>query len=309
MKKTCPECTATFTDGRPDKVYCCESCRKKAEKKRHRQIAIRPHLKLRSIVSRESVVCNYCQHSFLPAGTGRKPKFCSDECREASRRKRKLAEPTGRFCLGCGCELSYQAKYFCGKCVADPDVYIGRIEERPCAVCGKLFRPKIDARVCCSEECGKRYGGQITVALIDETILSKCEICGDEFHPRLVQVDQKTCGKNKCRRRLDNIHKEKTGKRRDINARRRAVTAGVEAERINVLAVFERDGWICQICSKPVDPLLAHPHPLSKSLDHIVPLSRGGGHVWENVQLAHFVCNLSKGNRLCQEEGRPSRPN
>jgi 5-methylcytosine-specific restriction endonuclease McrA len=28
-----------------------------------------------------------------------------------------------------------------------------------------------------------------------------------------------------------------------------------------------------------------------------VPLSRGGPHVLENLQIAHYVCNLSKGNR------------
>lgn len=82
---------------------------------------------------------------------------------------------------------------------------------------------------------------------------------------------------------------------------------GSDAEQINVLAVFERDNWVCQICGEDVDPTVEHPDPLSKSLDHIVPLSQGGGHTWDNVQLAHLVCNMSKGNRiLCQEEDPPN---
>lgn len=75
----------------------------------------------------------------------------------------------------------------------------------------------------------------------------------------------------------------------------RLKSAGVEffyAEEI-----FERDNWVCGICGEVVDRTLTHPHPLSKSLDHIVPISRGGNHSRDNVQLAHLVCNIKKGNR------------
>lgn len=84
---------------------------------------------------------------------------------------------------------------------------------------------------------------------------------------------------------------------RDGVARRRALLLGGETENFTYAEVFERDGWICGLCHEPVDPDLAHPDPMSKSLDHIVPLTRGGGHVRSNVQLAHLVCNVSKGNR------------
>jgi 5-methylcytosine-specific restriction endonuclease McrA len=32
-------------------------------------------------------------------------------------------------------------------------------------------------------------------------------------------------------------------------------------------------------------------------MDHIVPISKGGTHTLDNVQMAHRFCNLSKGNR------------
>lgn len=35
-----------------------------------------------------------------------------------------------------------------------------------------------------------------------------------------------------------------------------------------------------------------------KSIDHIRPLSKGGTHTWDNVQLAHLKCNIKKGNRV-----------
>jgi len=45
---------------------------------------------------------------------------------------------------------------------------------------------------------------------------------------------------------------------------------------------------------------LAWPDPGSKSIDHILPLSKGGSHSQENVQWAHLVCNTRKGNRLAR---------
>lgn len=82
-----------------------------------------------------------------------------------------------------------------------------------------------------------------------------------------------------------------------IQQKRRAITRGVMAESVDNELVFERDGWICQLCFEPVDPTLMWPDTMAKSLDHIVPVSLGGPHIYDNVQLAHFKCNAQKGNR------------
>jgi 5-methylcytosine-specific restriction endonuclease McrA len=71
-----------------------------------------------------------------------------------------------------------------------------------------------------------------------------------------------------------------------------------DAKRISALEIYERDNWTCQICGEPIDPDLSAPHSMSKTTDHIVPLSRGGKHVVGNIQAAHLYCNISKGNRL-----------
>jgi 5-methylcytosine-specific restriction endonuclease McrA len=60
-------------------------------------------------------------------------------------------------------------------------------------------------------------------------------------------------------------------------------------------SIFERDGWRCGVCHRAVDSTLRAPHPLSASLDHIIPLAAGGHHIEANVQLAHFLCNSRKG--------------
>ena len=72
----------------------------------------------------------------------------------------------------------------------------------------------------------------------------------------------------------------------------RAAKAGVPVERVELLVVAERDGWRCGICGKRVGKTVKGRR--SASLDHIVPVARGGGNLYSNVQLAHLACNLAK---------------
>jgi 5-methylcytosine-specific restriction endonuclease McrA len=58
----------------------------------------------------------------------------------------------------------------------------------------------------------------------------------------------------------------------------------------------ERDGWICQLCKENLNDLVKYPHPLSTSIDHIVPVWKGGSDNLSNLQLAHRLCNMKKQN-------------
>ena len=56
---------------------------------------------------------------------------------------------------------------------------------------------------------------------------------------------------------------------------------------------------ICAICGKPVDKSLKSPHPMSATIDHIIPVSRGGDlSDPENLQLAHRGCNRKKSDKI-----------
>ncbi|WP_411869310.1 HNH endonuclease [Vulcanococcus limneticus] len=68
--------------------------------------------------------------------------------------------------------------------------------------------------------------------------------------------------------------------------------------------VFHRDGHRCQYCGRSGEPL---------SIDHVIPRSRGGQDVWENVTTACLRCNVHKGSRTPREAGMvlactPHRP-
>ena len=61
--------------------------------------------------------------------------------------------------------------------------------------------------------------------------------------------------------------------------------------------LIEKEGFVCGICKKPIDPLINYPDKYSLSIDHIYPLSKGGTDTLENVQLAHLKCNIKKENK------------
>lgn len=77
-------------------------------------------------------------------------------------------------------------------------------------------------------------------------------------------------------------------------ARKRQATVGA----LDLDALWTESGGLCGICQLPIDRALRWPHPASASIDHILPLSKGGAHSQENAQWAHLRCNLRKGDRL-----------
>lgn len=58
----------------------------------------------------------------------------------------------------------------------------------------------------------------------------------------------------------------------------------------------------CGICAGPISRRPKWPAPDSKSIDHIIPLAKGGSHTQDNLQWAHLRCNMAKGDRLDLKE-------
>ena len=75
------------------------------------------------------------------------------------------------------------------------------------------------------------------------------------------------------------------------NQRRRAAKANVRVENIKPSDIYKRDNGICGICGEHVDINVF-------TIDHIVPLSKGGDHIESNLQIAHRSCNSKKGPTL-----------
>ncbi|MPN63863.1 hypothetical protein SDC9_211630 [bioreactor metagenome] len=58
--------------------------------------------------------------------------------------------------------------------------------------------------------------------------------------------------------------------------------------------LYERDHGICQICGMPVPDEKFADDSWGGTIDHIVPLSKGGKHSQSNCQLTHRICNSLK---------------
>ncbi|MFF0736896.1 HNH endonuclease [Streptomyces chartreusis] len=80
--------------------------------------------------------------------------------------------------------------------------------------------------------------------------------------------------------------------------RRMLIQQADQGERFAPKDVYDRDDWTCGLCQLPVDPGLPWPHPMSASVDHILPLPQGGSHTLANVQCAHLSCNSRKSDRV-----------
>jgi len=70
----------------------------------------------------------------------------------------------------------------------------------------------------------------------------------------------------------------------------RVMAALRERKRVRWLRaqVIARDGLVCHLCHKDVEPADVH-------IDHVVPIATGGLSVLPNLKVAHSVCNMAKG--------------
>jgi 5-methylcytosine-specific restriction endonuclease McrA len=79
--------------------------------------------------------------------------------------------------------------------------------------------------------------------------------------------------------------------------RRRALKRGANIESFSPIEIFERDGYICQLCGIKTRPdFKSQYHPKRPELDHIIPLSIGGDHSMVNTQCLCRHCNITKSN-------------
>lgn len=85
---------------------------------------------------------------------------------------------------------------------------------------------------------------------------------------------------------------------RQARFRRRTRMKNVRYEVVTLDQVVTNHGSDCHICYESIDFELQWPHPFSKSLDHVLPIAKGGTHTLANVKLAHLTCNQRKSDRV-----------
>lgn len=136
------------------------------------------------------------------------------------------------------------------------------------------------------EICGKSY-----------TVREYAESCGTRY-----AVDNGVCSAE-CRRLKKRRMERESRHRRGVrdSHRHRAAKYGCAYDpSVTLKKLIERDGLRCAICGEMCDledrSWTEWSGPKYPSIDHIIPMSKGGGHVWGNVQVAHIICNSYKGD-------------
>lgn len=81
-------------------------------------------------------------------------------------------------------------------------------------------------------------------------------------------------------------------------ARRRSRQQVGSVGPVNLESLWIRANGVCCLCGGPLDRSLKYPDPMSRSLDHAIPLAHGGPHSQENLQWTHLICNVRKGAKI-----------
>lgn len=234
--------------------------------------------------------CSACG-GLLPLDSRRDRLYCSTKCRNISYGS----------CSESGCEKPRRAKGLCASHYMKQHGYVRKVFGKTCAWCGceyKTTRP--DGRYCSlpCRDAGRRATVKFEIGcLVPETHPSRstpvpfehpcrwprlicsvfyhdCEWCGGVFvssRPRGVYCSAR------CRNRAT---KSRRGSRFRISPVKRR-------------QLYERDGWMCQLCMEPVDPLLPSHDTWAATLDHIEPqcFALFPDHSDANLRLAHRWCN------------------
>jgi 5-methylcytosine-specific restriction endonuclease McrA len=84
----------------------------------------------------------------------------------------------------------------------------------------------------------------------------------------------------------------------------RVLAAGRRHDDITRWEVFEHYGWHCNACGVETPAYMIGTDPLNPRapvVDHVLPVARGGEHIWKNLQLLCRQCNTIKGDKLNSE--------
>jgi len=214
--------------------------------------------------------CPICLELFqFGLGRGRIKKYCSSKCcRKAQQRKWSQRR-----------QSHWQPK--------------------TCEWCFNEWQPKTKmTQRFCSKKCSVNYFGQIErCGVADRSILPVC-VCGNLACPDPYKTNgRRQMGKHRrcldCRKAKWSQQQAGRGSHKS-KRRREIVKAG---EKITFDDLLMRDGPLCQICGELMDWQTGR-YRERVSLDHIIPISKGGSHTMDNVRLVHMGCNSKKSDRL-----------
>lgn len=241
--------------------------------------------------------CNHCAHASMPGRS-----LCGrhlEQAREQRRRARKDPVRAERIRAQQRADYASHRRERIAKASARKTAKraAARAAAPPrfCTECGAVCLPP-NQRLC-GPDCRRKRNARFALdcyrrkARLRRRPAKACAECGSSFVPTFAGDRARFC-KRQCLRK----HADRVGG----NHRKRARKFGVDYEVIDPLLVFERDGWRCQICGRRTSKRQRGTnHRNAPELDHRIPMARGGGHTYANVQCACRSCNVKKSAKEC----------
>lgn len=188
--------------------------------------------------------------------------------------------------------------------LAARDATIGACAEKECRRCG-LTRPRADfaaskrttdgLRPYC-RPCAKAYSHEHYLrnreARIEQTLAWR-EANRERWAAWCAGYYQ--ANKERLNENYRRWKRENPARHAEWRVRNRALRSGVDSGELDLAALWT---GACGICGSELDISVEYPDPLSKSIDHIVPVAKGGAHSQQNLQWAHLRCNIRKSDRI-----------
>ena len=302
--RTCEICGSDYLTGNGKAKYCSDACRKIAARARHdKWLEANPNylkdyqqkhpdkfkqnpeyarersrrMRGSKEYARECIVCGKAFTTWLPH-----KKTCSDACKKAheiernkgrkrdSTQKRTPEEEHERYIVRkYGSEDNYQ------KWLAEQEALKQEREQERQAKKEAYENQLEEWRI--AREARKEANHRKDF----------CIVCGKEYET--YNPAQKTCSKE-CGKKLAHAHKHK-----------RIPKSQLVDKDITLEALYRRDSGVCYLCGKKCDwndKTDKSVGPAYPSIDHMIPIAKGGLHAWTNVKLAHFECNWKKSDAL-----------
>ena len=270
LPTTCEICGEVFIRKSPNSKYCSSACKEAALKSWQEQYrAENPHYdrdrwrKIRGTKEHHKI-CVICG---VPFATVRpQQKACSEECRRELMKRHR----------GGSTKKSPEARHreWIHRRYGSEEAHQEYLKQKEIEDMNR--KAKREAERIRKKEENHRFG--------------ECVVCGRLFET--YNPAQKTCS-SECGKKLQYArHQNRIPKNQIID------------NDITLEALYRRDSGVCYLCGKPCDwsdkdgVTVGPNYP---SIDHLIPVSRGGFHAWDNVRLAHFSCNVKKSDALIPE--------
>lgn len=250
--------------------------------------------------------CLQCKASLperLPSQIGRKRLYCSQVCFRIYRGYQgRVSKPT--HCWYCHAELDQNKAGTPRRYCSRKHASLYRVANKPkkpkilrhCEYCFQPFESALPQQIFCSHDCRKKGLSVRAMKWREENpkpdvykyVCDKCQAVVE----RKYRVTKGKFGRycDKCRLKL------RRARDRVKTVRRQSLT--VKPSRLSCDEVAERDGFVCHICKGLVDMSLPRVGGFGATVDHVIPLSKGGSDYAENLRLAHWICNIKKGDKV-----------